>query len=77
MLIISQRDKEKQDACNEAGITYLSIPYWWDKQPQSLAATIVHQRPISRNSLTVELGMVIPEQATSNKGNDASRRPTQ
>jgi hypothetical protein len=38
-------DKLKHNFANEMGITLLSIPYWWDKSPSSLAATIQYHRP--------------------------------
>jgi hypothetical protein len=37
-------DKEKREVCMEKQITLVEIPYWWDKQLASLAATISSQR---------------------------------
>lgn len=39
------RDKCKTDQCDRAGITLISIPYWWDNTPNSLRATIFSIRP--------------------------------
>jgi len=33
-------DNTKQEACKKLGITLIVIPYWWDDQRASLAATI-------------------------------------
>ncbi len=41
---MKQRDEEKIEACSEAGITLVEVPYWWDKQPSSLAASIYQLR---------------------------------
>ncbi len=35
-----QRDKEKRKACKEREITLIEVPFWWDEQISSLAATI-------------------------------------
>ena len=39
-----ERDKEKRILCKEKEITLIEIPYWWDKQISSLAATIQNER---------------------------------
>jgi hypothetical protein len=39
-----ERDKEKREACLQKGITMIEVPYWWDKQPSSLIATIHKHR---------------------------------
>eukprot|EP01027_Heterolobosea_sp_BB2_P026356 GEZU01040587.1.p1 GENE.GEZU01040587.1~~GEZU01040587.1.p1 ORF type:complete len:509 (-),score=114.87 GEZU01040587.1:129-1430(-) len=41
----SQRDHEKQSACKDAGITLITVPYWWDRSIESLAAAIYSARP--------------------------------
>jgi hypothetical protein len=38
-------DAQKQILCKEAGITLIEVPYWWDRSPLSLAATIQLHRP--------------------------------
>jgi hypothetical protein len=40
-----QNDKIKQHACKQFGLTLISIPFWWDKSSESLAATIAWLRP--------------------------------
>jgi hypothetical protein len=39
-----ERDEEKRKICKEKKITLIEIPYWWDKQISSLAATIYKER---------------------------------
>ena len=39
-----EKDKEKRRICKEKEITLIEIPYWWDKQIQSLASTIHKER---------------------------------
>jgi hypothetical protein len=34
------RDHWKMDACNRENITLITIPFWWDRDPKSLLATI-------------------------------------
>jgi hypothetical protein len=41
----SSRDREKELACKEKGITLIEIPYWWNKEKSSLMATIHKERP--------------------------------
>jgi hypothetical protein len=38
-------DHLKRQFSKQIGITLLSIPFWWDKSPNSLASTIRTQRP--------------------------------
>jgi hypothetical protein len=38
-------DQIKRKFAKQLGITLISIPFWWDKSPQSLAATIRSIRP--------------------------------
>ena len=40
-----ERDEEKKTLCRGRQITLIEIPYWWDKQISSLAATIQKERP--------------------------------
>jgi hypothetical protein len=40
-----ERDNQKRSTCKERGITLIEIPYWWDLQKDSLAATIHINRP--------------------------------
>eukprot|EP01114_Cavostelium_apophysatum_P009868 TRINITY_DN23180_c0_g1_i1.p1 TRINITY_DN23180_c0_g1~~TRINITY_DN23180_c0_g1_i1.p1 ORF type:complete len:370 (+),score=65.36 TRINITY_DN23180_c0_g1_i1:1430-2539(+) len=39
------RDKVKERLCEEAGITLVQIPFWWDSNIKSLQATIYSKRP--------------------------------
>jgi hypothetical protein len=41
----SHRDQLKLEACKDAGITLIQIPYWWDQSEISLAEYISQQRP--------------------------------
>jgi len=38
------RDEAKRIACKQAKITLIEVPYWWDLQKESLAATIHEAR---------------------------------
>jgi hypothetical protein len=40
-----QADLFKSTFANQLGITLVSIPFWWDKSSDSLAATIMSKRP--------------------------------
>jgi hypothetical protein len=40
-----ERDILKKEACKSFGITLIEIPYWWDGQYESIAATIYRARP--------------------------------
>src|SRR5690349_7901399 len=40
-----KRDAQKRRACKEAGITLIEIPFWWDREQDSIAATIHSIRP--------------------------------
>lgn len=39
------RDVEKRHLCEKAGIRLITIPYWWDKAQESLAATLYQEVP--------------------------------
>jgi allophanate hydrolase subunit 1 len=39
------RDKEKREACKNAEIHLIEIPYWWDKSSSSLMATLKERCP--------------------------------
>jgi hypothetical protein len=39
------RDEEKDSLCQSAGITLIRIPFWWDHELASLAATVHYHRP--------------------------------
>ena len=39
-----ERDEEKRKACKENEITLIEVPYWWNKETSSLAATIQKER---------------------------------
>ena len=38
------RDEEKRNACAQAGIALIHVPYWWDLKKDSLAATIAQEK---------------------------------
>jgi hypothetical protein len=40
-----RRDQAKVKFASQFGITVISIPFWWDKSPSSLASTIQYYRP--------------------------------
>lgn len=40
-----RRDQEKRILCKKNELTLIEIPFWWDFQMTSLAATIHAQRP--------------------------------
>jgi len=45
-LVLRQKlDVEKQQTLENAGITVIAIPYWWDLRLESLAAMIADKRP--------------------------------
>lgn len=41
----SERDLEKLSLCKLHGITLIYIPFWWDGERESLAATLYRSRP--------------------------------
>ncbi len=44
------------------GITLIEVPYWWDKNRESLEATIYEQRPelLDRNPVTNSIPTIKP-----------------
>ena len=40
-----KRDEEKRNKCQEIGITFFDIPYWWDRLKSSLTVIIHMKRP--------------------------------
>lgn len=42
---IQAKDSQKREACASEGITLIEIPYWWDRERDSLIATIHQFRP--------------------------------
>jgi len=45
--LYGDRDNSKKQAAFENGIRLLTIPYWWDREISSLAATLHHYLPES------------------------------
>jgi hypothetical protein len=43
--IRQRRDQSKLKFASQFGITLISIPFWWDRLPNSLASTIQLYRP--------------------------------
>jgi len=40
-----EQDKTKRDACMYHNITYLEVPYWWQRDKESIVAIVHHIRP--------------------------------
>jgi len=38
-------DRQKRALCEARGITLIDVPYWWQREEQSLASTIASARP--------------------------------
>jgi hypothetical protein len=58
-------DQIKRNFASQMGITLISIPFWWDKSPNSLASTIRLYRPdinISGISVAEPIPSTIPKQ---------------
>lgn len=45
LLIQQEKDEEKRRTCKKLDITLIEVPYWWDQQKGSLAASIAKERP--------------------------------
>lgn len=43
--LYSERDTRKQQLCEEHGITYIVVPYWWDRKIESVAASLYKSCP--------------------------------
>jgi hypothetical protein len=58
--IWKRRDQAKLNFASQVGITLISIPFWWDRSSDSLAATIQLKRPdliSSTNGVAIPLEM--------------------
>jgi len=55
-----QNDENKAKISRMNGITLINIPFWWDKQQNSLVATILKQRPDLFVSSAINLAESIP-----------------
>jgi len=51
-----ERDKQRREACEYHCITYLEVPYWWQRDKESLVAIICQERP----DIVPEVPTVIP-----------------
>ena len=49
-----EKDLTKSEFCKEKGITLIEIPYWWDRQFESLYATVYNKRPDLFSTLPTE-----------------------
>jgi hypothetical protein len=57
-----QRDEVKRSFAKQLGITLISIPFWWDKSPNSLASTIQLHRPDVKMTGNLQFTSPIPSQ---------------
>jgi hypothetical protein len=48
-------DQTKIYLCQQAGITLIEVPYWWNRQPETLAATLVLHRPDLEHQITATM----------------------
>jgi len=66
---VIERDKRKIQICNENGITLVTVPYWWDRKPDSLSSTLAQYFP-NEFSITDSLPIPIslPPDFHGNKG---------
>eukprot|EP01114_Cavostelium_apophysatum_P021705 TRINITY_DN7645_c0_g1_i1.p1 TRINITY_DN7645_c0_g1~~TRINITY_DN7645_c0_g1_i1.p1 ORF type:complete len:739 (-),score=144.18 TRINITY_DN7645_c0_g1_i1:253-2469(-) len=66
------RDSEKKAACQNAGITLVEIPHWWDGSTEQLFATIYESRPdldVFKTAPTnLPIPPVRPESEAASKG---------
>jgi hypothetical protein len=60
-------DEEKRASCREMQITLIEVPYWWDNQIPSLAATIRKKREdwIPNVSQGNEIPLEMPEDSSA------------
>jgi hypothetical protein len=59
-------DQLKKQYAIEEGVTLIPIPFWWDKSPASLAATIKSYRPdVHVPSTTGQASPIPPEMPTN------------
>lgn len=62
----------KSSLCNTLGVTLLIIPFWWDKQIESVAKTIHLARPDIPLSPSFLTGSAIPSEMPPQKLNQGS-----
>jgi len=41
----AKRDEEKRQVCHALGITLIEVPYWWQRDKESIIAIIHNSRP--------------------------------
>jgi len=49
----SEKDREKVNACENEGITLISVPHWWDGSATRLEQTMLGQQPALMANLRV------------------------
>ncbi len=42
---IQDRDKKKVAICEQAGITLITVPFWWDRNVNSIISILKDARP--------------------------------
>ncbi len=67
---ITSRDAKKSTLCISRGISLLTIPFWWNGQPSSLASSILELRPdlvnyIDKRLISSPIPTQIPEKFKS------------
>jgi len=40
-----ERDLERHKACNSIGITFIEVPYWWQRDEDSIISILYKSRP--------------------------------
>jgi len=52
---LKERDSERYDACNSLGVTDIEIPYWWQRDKESIIAVLNKHRAdiVSNNSQVI------------------------